>query len=153
MGAREDKMVELGHDYITGTPKDPPPELAWMDKVKIVDDIAYVAGHPWGRGVVPSEHSEEEAFKSFEAAIGNLLFTLKGRIGTLDRVDQVISMTAYTHCEADFHGVSKVACGASEFLHKVFGEAGRHSRSAVGVAQLPNNTAVEVDLIVKLKPE
>jgi enamine deaminase RidA (YjgF/YER057c/UK114 family) len=153
MGAREDKMVELGHEYITGSPKPVPDHLGWLEKVKIVNNVAYVAGHPWGKGSVPSEHSEEEATKSFEDAIGNLLFTLKGKIGTLDRVEEVIHMNCYTHCSADYAGVSKVACGASEFLMKVFGDAGKHSRTALGVAQLPAGTAVEVDLIVKLKPE
>lgn len=77
-----------------------------------------------------------------------LLAQLKAALGSLDKVEKVIKLGVFVNSTADFTDQPKVANGASELMQDVFGEAGRHARSAVGVAALPLGVAVEVDAIV-----
>ncbi len=81
----------------------------------------------------------------------NLLAQMKAALGSLDRVERVVKLGAFISSAADFTDQPKVANGASELMQDVFGEAGRHSRSAVGVPVLPLGAAVEVDAIVAVR--
>jgi len=81
-----------------------------------------------------------------------ILAQLQAALGSLDRVERVVKLGAFVSSTADFTGQPAVANGASELMVAVFGEAGRHARSAVGVPVLPLGAAVEVDAIVALKP-
>jgi enamine deaminase RidA (YjgF/YER057c/UK114 family) len=74
-------------------------------------------------------------------------------LGLLDRVARVVKLGVFVASTSDFNDQPKVGNGASDLMFDVFGEAGRHARSAVGVAVLPLNAAVEVDAIIALKPE
>ena len=76
----------------------------------------------------------------------------KAFAGTLDRVDRIIKLGAFVNSTPDFTDHPKVANGCSDMMEVIFGEAGIHARSAVGVAALPLGVAVEVDAIVALKP-
>ena len=80
-----------------------------------------------------------------------LLAQMKRALGSLDRVEQVVKLGVFVNSAADFTDQPKVANGASERMQDVFGEAGRHARSAVGVPVLPLGVAVEVDAIVKIR--
>jgi enamine deaminase RidA (YjgF/YER057c/UK114 family) len=80
-----------------------------------------------------------------------LLAQIKAAVGSLDRVERIVKLGVFVNSTADFTGQPKVANGASELMQDVFGEAGRHARSAVGVAALPLGVAVEVDAIVAVK--
>jgi enamine deaminase RidA (YjgF/YER057c/UK114 family) len=80
-----------------------------------------------------------------------LLAQIKAALGSLDRVERVIKLGVFVNSTPDFTDQPKVANGASELMQEVFGEAGRHARSAVGVAVLPLGVAVEVDAIVAVK--
>jgi enamine deaminase RidA (YjgF/YER057c/UK114 family) len=80
-----------------------------------------------------------------------LLAQMKAALGSLDRVDRVVKLGVFVNSAPDFTDQPKVANGASELMQQVFGEAGRHARSAVGVAVLPLGVAVEVDAIVAVK--
>ena len=73
--------------------------------------------------------------------------------GLLDRVARVVKLGVFVASTPDFHDQPKVGNGASDLMFEVFGEAGRHARSAVGVAVLPLNAAVEVDAVIALRPE
>lgn len=75
------------------------------------------------------------------------LALLRQNLGSLDRIQQVMRVTVYTQSAQDFTQQSEVADAASEVLHTVLGAAGIHTRTSVGVAQLPKNATVEVDLI------
>ena len=75
------------------------------------------------------------------------LALLRQSLGSLDAVERVLRMTVYVQCSADFTQLSEVADGASDLLHEVLGEAGVHTRTSVGVYQLPKNAPVELDLI------
>ena len=81
-----------------------------------------------------------------------LLAQMKAALGSLDRVERVVKLGVFVSSHGDFTDQPKVANGASELMQEVFGEAGRHARSAVGVPVLPLGVAVEVDAIVAVKP-
>lgn len=81
-----------------------------------------------------------------------ILAQLKAALGSLDRVERVVKLGAFVNSAADFTGQPQVANGASELMAAVFGEAGKHARSAVGVPVLPLGAAVEVDAVVAVKP-
>ena len=81
----------------------------------------------------------------------NLLAQMKAALGSLDRVERVVKLGAFISSTGNFTDQPKVANGASELMQDVFGEAGRHSRSAVGVPVLPLGAAVEVDAVVAVR--
>jgi len=80
-----------------------------------------------------------------------LLAQMKAALGSLDRVERVVKLGVFVNSDPAFVDQPKVANGASELMQEVFGEAGRHARSAVGVAVLPLGVAVEVDAIVAVR--
>jgi enamine deaminase RidA (YjgF/YER057c/UK114 family) len=80
-----------------------------------------------------------------------LLAQIKAALGSLDRVERIVKLGVFVSSTGDFTDQPKVANGASELMEKVFGETGRHARSAVGVPVLPLGAAVEVDAIVAVK--
>ena len=80
-----------------------------------------------------------------------LLAQMKAALGSLDRVEKVVKLGVFVNSAPSFTDQPKVANGASELMQEVFGEAGRHARSAVGVAVLPLGVAVEVDAIVAVR--
>ena len=80
-----------------------------------------------------------------------LLAQLRNALGSLDRVERIVKLGVFVNSTGDFTDQPKVANGASELMQDVFGEAGRHARSAVGVSVLPLGVAVEVDAVVAIK--
>jgi enamine deaminase RidA (YjgF/YER057c/UK114 family) len=80
-----------------------------------------------------------------------LLAQLKAALGSLDRVERIVKLGVFVNSTPDFTDQPKVANGASELMVEVFGEAGKHARSAVGVAALPLGVAVEVDAVVAVR--
>ena len=78
----------------------------------------------------------------------NALAVLEVELGSLDRIARVLTVTGYVASSPDFHDQPTVVDGASRVLADVFGEAGRHTRSAIGVAALPRNGAVEIEVTV-----
>jgi enamine deaminase RidA (YjgF/YER057c/UK114 family) len=80
-----------------------------------------------------------------------LVAQMKAALGSLDRVERVVKLGVFVNSAGNFTDQPKVANGASELMQEVFGEAGRHARSAVGVPVLPLGVAVEVDAIVAIR--
>jgi enamine deaminase RidA (YjgF/YER057c/UK114 family) len=80
-----------------------------------------------------------------------LIAQMKAALGSLDRVERVVKLGAFVNSAPSFTDQPKVANGASMLMQEVFGEAGRHARSAVGVPVLPLGVAVEIDAIVAVK--
>jgi enamine deaminase RidA (YjgF/YER057c/UK114 family) len=80
----------------------------------------------------------------------NALAVLEAALGSLDRISRVLTVTGFVSSAPDFHEQPAVIDGASKVLADVFGEAGRHTRSAVGVAALPRDGAVEIEVTVAL---
>lgn len=79
----------------------------------------------------------------------NLIAQIKAALGDLDRVSRVVKLVGFVNSAPDFIGQPKVVNGASDLFVEVFGDAGRHARSAVGVAQLPFNVSVEVEAVIE----
>jgi len=101
-------------------------------------------------GKVPSTVSIEEAKEGARMIILNRLAVIQQEIGSLDRVKQIVSLTGFVNSEPDFFDHPQVINGASELLVSIFGDRGKHSRTALGVAALPLNVAVEINLIVEI---
>ncbi len=95
----------------------------------------------------------EEGQRAARVAMENCVGNLRLAAGSLDRVRRILRVTGYVNATPEFARHPEVIDGASEFLVELFGEAGTHARTAVGVASLPRNAAVEVELIAQLEPE
>jgi len=90
----------------------------------------------------------EEGARAAAVCALNALSVLEAALGSLDRVERVLTVTGYVASTPDFHRQPAVVDGASDVLFQIFGEAGRHTRSAVGVAALPRGGAVEIEVTV-----
>ena len=104
-------------------------------------------------GKVGKEVSLEEGVLSARDACLNCLASLKKELGTLDAVTKIIKLVGYVNSAPGFYQQPQVINGASDLLVELWGEVGRHARSAIGTAELPVNTSVELDLIVEIKKE
>ncbi len=102
-------------------------------------------------GQVPRDVSIEEAQEASRMAILNRLAVIESEIGSIDRVTRIVTLNGFVSSAADFYDHPKVINGASELLLEIFGEKGKHSRTALGVSSLPLNVAVEINLIVEVE--
>jgi len=150
--AIEERLKELG----VALPAAARPVGAYVAAVK-AGGMAFTAGQlplAEGRmaatGKVPGEVSVEGAQAAARQSVLNALAAVRAELGTLDRVRRVVRLNVYVNSSAGFTDQAKVANGASELLVAVFGEAGRHTRCAIGAAELPLNAPVELDLIVEV---
>ena len=130
------------------------PRFAYVPVV-VHRGIAWVSGQlPWVDGVlaatgrVGDDVTVEQAEVAARACVLQALSVLRGALGTLDRVDRVLEVMGFVASAPGFREQPRVIDAASKLLQEVFGEAGRHARSAVGVAELPRGAAVEVRLVV-----
>lgn len=101
-------------------------------------------------GRLGAEISVEEGFAAARRCALNIVAQVAGA-GALDRLERIVKLGVFVASAPGFHDQPKVANGASDLLVALFGEAGRHARSAVGVAELPFNVPVEVDAIIALR--
>jgi enamine deaminase RidA (YjgF/YER057c/UK114 family) len=92
----------------------------------------------------------EEGREAAAVCALNALSALQEALGSLDRIERVLTVTGFVASAPDFHQQPAVIDGASQILADVFGTAGRHTRSAIGVAALPRNGAVEIEVTVAL---
>jgi enamine deaminase RidA (YjgF/YER057c/UK114 family) len=125
--------------------------------VVICGNTAYVSGQVtvWNgefkyQGKVGKDISLEDAQKAARMCGLNILAQLKAALGDLDRVKRIAKLGVFVNCIDSFTDQPKVANGVSDLMAEVFGDAGKHARSAVGVNTLPLNVAVEVDAIVEI---
>ncbi len=114
--------------------------------------LPFVAGE-LVKGRLGEDVSTEDGAAAARACGLMILAQLKAALGSLDRVERVVKLGAFVSSAAGFTDQPKVANGASDLMAEVFGEAGRHARSAVGVPVLPLGVAVEVDAIVAVRPD
>ncbi|MEW6352045.1 MAG: RidA family protein [Thermodesulfobacteriota bacterium] len=102
------------------------------------------------KGIVGKDVTVEEAYRAARVCCLNALAALQAELGNLDRVTRVVKVTGFVASAVDFTAQPQVINGASELLIEVFGDRGRHARSAVGVAVLPLNASVELELIAEV---
>jgi enamine deaminase RidA (YjgF/YER057c/UK114 family) len=120
------------------------------DLVYVSGQVPLVEGKPSHLGRLGAGVGLEEGAAAARRCAINVLAALKAELGELSRVRRVVRLTVFVASEPDFGDQPKVANGASELFGEVFGEAGRHTRAAVGVAALPLGVPVEVDAIVEV---
>ena len=101
-------------------------------------------------GKVPSVCPIENAIEASRMIILNRLAVIKEAIGSLDNVKQLVTLNGFVNSDPDFFGHPTVVNGASELLVEIFGERGKHSRTALGAAALPLNVSVEINLVVEV---
>lgn len=151
MGRIEDRLVELGHPL----PEVVPPVAAYIPAVVsgnlvfTAGQLPMVQGKLLATGKVPSQISPEQAKELAQVSALNALAAVKFAIGDLDRISRIVKVTGFIASDADFSGHPAINNGASEFLGAVFGDAGIHARTTVGVSSLPLDAPVEVELIVE----
>ncbi|GAA1134322.1 RidA family protein [Nocardioides aquiterrae] len=152
MSLAEDRLAELG----LAVPEVAKPVAAYVPAV-VSGDLVFTSGQLPMRngelmvtGKVGGEVSAEEATECAQQCALNAIAAVKSMIGDLDRVAQVVKVVAFVASTPDFTGQPGVANGASELFGKVFGDAGVHARSAVGVPVLPLDAPVEVEIVVRM---
>jgi enamine deaminase RidA (YjgF/YER057c/UK114 family) len=156
MGRIEDRLAELGLQL----PEVAAPAAAYVPAVRS-------GSHVWTSGQLPMVSgqlaetgkvgerdglvSPERAKELAATCILNALAAVKAQVGDLDAVTRVVKVVGFVASDPAFSGQPAVINGASELLAQVFGDAGAHARSAVGVAALPLNAPVEVEMVVEVR--
>ncbi|MDA0264861.1 MAG: RidA family protein [Chloroflexi bacterium] len=155
MSVVESKLVELGYTL------PPPPEpIGNYLSTSRSGNIMWMSGVGSRRGdgsrisgKLGADLTVEEGYEGARWCALNLLARMKAELGDLDRVAQILKVVGMVNSSPDFEEQAKVVDGASDLFVELFGEAGRHSRSAPGMAVLPRNTAVIVDCVIEVKAD
>ncbi|HEX7459883.1 MAG TPA: RidA family protein [Acidimicrobiales bacterium] len=147
-----ERLSELGIDL----PPVSPPMGNYLGCV-VVDDLVHVGGHgPIGgperfAGKVGSDLTVEDGYRAARATGLSILATLAAELGSLDRIERIVKVFGMVNVAPGFTRTPEVVDGCSDLLIEVFGGAGRHTRSAVGMAELPFDIPVEIELIARLR--
>lgn len=148
----EARLADLG---IT-LPVPPTPVASYVTFVRS-GNLVFTSGHgpqrddgSWITGKVGTDLTVEEGAQAARRTAIGLLATLRAELGSFDRVTRIVKVLGMVNCPSDFTDHPAVINGCSDLLAAVFGDAGRHARSAVGVASLPMGLAVEIELIAEV---
>jgi enamine deaminase RidA (YjgF/YER057c/UK114 family) len=150
MGA-EQRLRDLGLTL----PQRPAPLANYVPAVR-TGDLLFVSGHgPYIDGKTPAgrvgrEFTVEQGYDMARSAGLNCLASVKAALGDLDKVKRVLKVLGMVNCTEDFGDQPKVINGCSDLLVAVFGDAGRHARSAVGVQALPFHMPVEIEMVLEV---
>jgi len=153
MATPEERLAELGLTL----PEVVPPLAAYVPAVRTGDHVytsgqlPLVKGELGVTGKVGAEVSAEEAKEQARICAVNALAAIKSLVGDLSQVVRIVKVVGFVASAPGFTGQPQVVNGASELLGEVFGEAGKHARSAVGVAVLPLDAPVEVEVIAEVR--
>jgi enamine deaminase RidA (YjgF/YER057c/UK114 family) len=156
MSVIEDGLSELG--LRLPAPAAGPPDLRLpFELVRVHGELAYVAGHgPFDgdrllvSGRVGAEVSVEHAYRAARATGLSMLASLKQELGDLDHVAGWVKVLGFVNCADGFNATPAVINGFSDLILALWGDAGRHARSAIGAGELPFGMPVEVEAIVAL---
>lgn len=119
--------------------------------------LVYAGGHgpinggTMIRGKVGADLTLEQGRQAARVTALSILATLRAGLGSLDRIDRFVKVFGMVNVAPGFDSMPAVIDGCSDLLVEVFGEAGRHTRSAVGMAELPSGIAVEIELVARLR--
>jgi enamine deaminase RidA (YjgF/YER057c/UK114 family) len=151
----EKKLTALGLTL----PPIPTPIANYVPAVR-TGNLVFISGHgpvtmvdgkvSYIRGKVGRELTVEQGYEAAKVVTLNMLQSLKGVIGDLDRVRRIVKLLGFVNCTEDFPDQPKVINGASDLLVELYGDRGRHARSAVGMYQLPFGIAVEIEMVVEV---
>jgi enamine deaminase RidA (YjgF/YER057c/UK114 family) len=149
----ESRLKELGISLITPVA----PTASYVKAVR-VGNMIYLSGHgpdkPEGgqiTGKVGDDLTLEQGQEAARLTGISLLSSLKKEIGDMNKVARIVKVLGMVNAAPSFERHSQVMNGFSDLMFQVFGEAGRHARSSVGMSSLPSNIAVEIEMIVELK--
>ena len=149
----EAKLKEMGIEL----PPAVTPVANYVPAVR-TGNLVFLSGHgPFKEdgslitGKVGSDLTTDQGYQAARRIAIGLLGSLKAAIGDLDKVRQMVKLLGLVNCGPDFTDQPKVINGASDFLVEVFGDKGKHARSAVGTNALPINIAVEIEMIVEVE--
>jgi len=150
----EARIKEIG----LALPPPPKPGGNYVPGVR-VGNVLYLSGHgpgrvdgvPSARGKVGRDLSIEDGYKVAREVGINLLGTAKALLGSLDKVKRVVKVLGMVNSAEGFGDQPKVINGFSDLMVEVFGEHGRHARSAVGMAELPSGIPVEIEMILEVE--
>ncbi|MFZ6000799.1 MAG: RidA family protein [Bacteroidota bacterium] len=147
------KLKDLGIELMA-----PTKPMANYVKAVRTGNLLFLAGHGPTKadgsnitGKVGRDLTLEQGYDAAKQTAISLLSTLKGELGDLNKVKRVVKVLGMVNCESDFVDQPKVINGCSDLLVAVFGEKGKHARSAVGMNSLPSNIAVEIEIIVEVE--
>ena len=152
MSTPEERLAELG----LSVPEVAKPVASYVPAVRTGSyvftsgQLPMRSGELMLTGKVGGEVSPEEAAECAQQCALNAIAAVKAEIGDLSRIRRVVKVVAFVASTPDFTGQPQVANGASELFGKVFGDAGVHARSAVGVPVLPLDAPVEVEIMVEV---
>lgn len=145
----ENKLKAMGIELPTaGTP---PPGRAGAVRV---GNLLFVGGHTPGaehRGKLGAEIDVDKGYEGAKQACINCLVDVKAVIGDLDKVKRVAKLLCMVNCVPDFGQQPLVANGATDLLFELYGDAGAHARSAVGMGSLPNQACIEIEMILEIE--
>ncbi|TYP79644.1 RidA family protein [Paenibacillus methanolicus] len=137
-----------------------PTPVAQYVPAKTVNNLVYTSGNDCRingvlkyTGKVGKDLTVEQGYDAARQVMINLISVLKEHLGDLDRVKQVVKMLAFVNSADGFTHQPYVINGASDLLVEIFGEKGRHARSAISANELPFDTPVEIELIVEIESE
>ena len=149
----EQKLKQMG----IVLPESPKPLANYVRTVR-TGNLLFVSGHgPYNDGKtllvgkLGKEVTIEEGYKTAQNVAVNCLASIRENLGSLDKVKRVVKLLGMVNCTEDFREQPKVMNGASDLLVEVFGEGGRHARSAVGMQALPNQIPVEIEMILEVE--
>ena len=152
MSTPEERLAELG----LAIPEVAKPVAVYVPAVRSGNQVftsgqlPMRSGELLSTGLVGAEVTEEEAYACAQQCALNAIAAINSEVGDLSLVKRIVKVVVFVASSPDFTGQPRVANGASELFGTVFGEAGVHARAAVGVAVLPLDAPVEVDVIVEL---
>ena len=153
MSTIEAKLKELGHEL----PAVPAPIAAYVpatisgNLVFTSGQLPTIDGQLLAAGLVGDSVDVDTAKKCAERSGLNALAAVKSVLGDLDRVVRIVKVTGFIACRSDFTQHSAVVNGASELFGAVFGDAGKHARSSVGMSALPLGAPVEIEIVVEFR--
>jgi len=141
-------------------PPSPAPVANYVPSVRS-GNLLFVSGHgpafvkdgkiEYIRGKLGRDLTVEQGYEAAKQVMLNILQSIKGAIGDLDNVRRIVKVLGFVNCTEDFPDQPKVINGASDLLVALYGERGRHARSAVGMQQLPFGIAVEIEMVVEVE--
>jgi enamine deaminase RidA (YjgF/YER057c/UK114 family) len=156
MGVIEERLGELGLQ-LPAPPAAPPGVRLPFEFVRVHGDLAYVSGHgPLDgdrvlfTGRVGGEISVEQGYEAARATGLSMLASLNRALGDLDRVTGWLKALGFVSCAEGFNATPAAINGFSDLILALWGDAGRHARSAIGAAELPFDMSVEVEAIVEV---
>ena len=156
MGAIADRLGELGLELPAPLAAPPGVRLPF-ELVRVHGDVAYVSGHgPFDgdrllvTGSVGAEVSVEQAYDAARATALSMLSSLEQVLGDLDRITAWLKVLGFVKCGPDFNVTPAAINGFTDLIIELWGDAGRHARSAIGAGELPFGMPVEVEAVIAL---